>query len=124
MFLEPGFQIKQNCHVRFVNMPVKPTEVVKKMPFPSNDNVGQFMQVKGSVIRMTQTRFLEFKREYVCSRCKKEFVIEAEYEKSYVFDPPRTCPVAAETGCKGIPQQKSAQPQADFCRDFQVMCLF
>ncbi|XP_055635308.1 DNA helicase MCM9-like [Toxorhynchites rutilus septentrionalis] len=119
MFLDPGFQIKQNCHVRFVNMPQTAAEAVKRTPFPSNDNVGQFMQIKGSVIRMTQARFLEFKREYVCSRCKMEFRIEAEYEKNYVFDPPRSCPLATQTGCKGIPHQKSAQPQADYCRDFQ-----
>ncbi|XP_062565560.1 DNA helicase MCM9-like [Armigeres subalbatus] len=119
MFLEPGFQIKQNCHVRFVNMPQTVAEAVRKVAFPNNDNVGQFLQVKGSVIRMTQARFLEFKREYICSRCKKDFVLEAKYEKSYVFDPPRACPLASETGCKGVPHQKSAQPQPDHCRDYQ-----
>ncbi|XP_019535784.3 DNA helicase MCM9 [Aedes albopictus] len=119
MFLEPGFQIKQNCHVRFVNMPQTVAEAVRKVAFPNNDNVGQFVQVKGSVIRMTQARFLEFKREYTCSRCKNDFVLEAQYEKSYVFDPPRACPMAGETGCKGAPHQKSAQPQPDYCRDYQ-----
>ncbi|XP_065095373.1 DNA helicase MCM9-like [Ochlerotatus camptorhynchus] len=119
MFLEPGFQIKQNCHVRFVNMPQTVAEAVRKVAFPNNDNVGQFLQVKGSIIRMTQARFLEFKREYTCSRCKNDFILEAQYEKSYVFDPPRACPLAGETGCKGIPHQKSAQPQPDYCRDYQ-----
>ncbi|XP_001659014.2 probable DNA helicase MCM9 [Aedes aegypti] len=119
MFLEPGFQIKQNCHVRFVNMPQTVAEAVRKVAFPNNDNVGQFVQVKGSVIRMTQARFLEFKKEYTCSRCKNDFTLEAQYEKSYVFDPPRACPLAGETGCKGTPHQKSAQPQPDHCRDYQ-----
>uniref|UniRef100_A0A182M8Y0 DNA helicase MCM9 n=1 Tax=Anopheles culicifacies TaxID=139723 RepID=A0A182M8Y0_9DIPT len=118
LFLEPGFQIKQNCHVRFVNVPVSPAEL-RKAAYPNNDSVGQFLQVKGSVIRMTSSRFLEYKREYVCTRCKRKVVIEAEYSKSYVFEPPGPCPSAREAGCRGQLNPVSAQPQPDLCRDYQ-----
>ncbi|XP_055550727.1 DNA helicase MCM9-like [Wyeomyia smithii] len=120
MFLEPGFQIKQNCHVRFVGMPLTVAQAVRKAgSYPGNDQVGQFLQVKGTVSRMTQSRPLEFKRQYVCTRCKKEIELEALYEESYVFNPPNTCPLANEIGCKGYLQQKSAQPQPDCCQDYQ-----
>ncbi|XP_058825969.1 DNA helicase MCM9-like [Topomyia yanbarensis] len=119
MFLEPDFQIKHNCHVRFVNMPQTAAQAVRKVAFPNNDHVGQFLQIKGRVFRMSQANFLEFKREYVCNRCQHEFILEAQYEQSYVFDPPRCCPMASETGCKGFPQQKNGQPQPDYCRHFQ-----
>ncbi|XP_053690833.1 DNA helicase MCM9-like [Sabethes cyaneus] len=120
MFLEPGFQIKQNCHVRFVGMPLTVAQAVRKAgTYPGNDQVGQFLQVKGTVSRMTQARPLEYKRQYVCSRCKNEIVLEALYEESYVFNPPSGCPLANESGCKGYLQQKSAQPQPDYCQDYQ-----
>uniref|UniRef100_A0AAG5CY52 DNA helicase MCM9 n=1 Tax=Anopheles atroparvus TaxID=41427 RepID=A0AAG5CY52_ANOAO len=118
LFLEPGFQIKQNCHVRFVNLPLTPAEL-RRAAYPSNDNVGQFLQVKGSVIRMTSSRFLEYKREYCCTRCKRKVLFEAEYSKSYVFDPPGPCPGARETGCRGQLQPVSVQPQPEHCRDYQ-----
>uniref|UniRef100_A0A182VQY4 DNA helicase MCM9 n=1 Tax=Anopheles minimus TaxID=112268 RepID=A0A182VQY4_9DIPT len=118
LFLEPGFQIKQNCHVRFVNVPVTPAEL-RKSAYPNNDSVGQFLQVKGSVIRMTSSRFLEYKREYVCTRCKCKVLIEAEYSKSYVFELPGPCPSARESGCRGQLNPISAQPQPDLCRDYQ-----
>uniref|UniRef100_A0A182R1J3 DNA helicase MCM9 n=1 Tax=Anopheles funestus TaxID=62324 RepID=A0A182R1J3_ANOFN len=118
LFLEPGFQIKQNCHVRFVNVPVSPAEL-RKTAYPNNDSVGQFLQVKGSVIRMTSSRFLEYKREYVCTRCKRKVLIEAEYSKSYVFESPGPCPSAREAGCRGQLNPISAQPQPDLCRDYQ-----
>uniref|UniRef100_A0A182QTC7 DNA helicase MCM9 n=1 Tax=Anopheles farauti TaxID=69004 RepID=A0A182QTC7_9DIPT len=118
LFLEPGFQIKQNCHVRFVNVPVSPAEL-RKTVYPNNDSVGQFLQVKGSVIRMTSSRFLEFRREYACSRCKRKVLLEAEYCKSYVFEAPGSCPSARESGCRGQLQAVSAQPQPENCRDYQ-----
>ncbi|XP_035774534.1 DNA helicase MCM9-like [Anopheles albimanus] len=120
LFLEPGFQIKQNCHTRFVNMPISQAELLqRKQAYPSNDHVGQFLQVKGSVIRMTSPRFLEYKREYACTRCKCKVLLEAEYCRSYVFDPPSACPAAKESGCRGHLQAVSAQPQPEYCRDYQ-----
>ncbi|XP_050068357.1 uncharacterized protein LOC126556863 [Anopheles maculipalpis] len=118
LFLEPGFQIKQNCHVRFVNVPVTPAEL-RKTSYPNYESVGQFLQVKGSVIRMTSSRFLEYKREYACTRCKQKVLIEAEYSKSYVFEAPGSCPNAREAGCRGQLQPISAQPQPEHCRDYQ-----
>uniref|UniRef100_A0A182XBL1 DNA helicase n=1 Tax=Anopheles quadriannulatus TaxID=34691 RepID=A0A182XBL1_ANOQN len=118
LFLDPGFQVKENCHVRFVNVPVSPAEL-RKTAYPNNDSVGQFLQVKGSVIRMSSSRFLEYRREYACTRCKQKVVIEAEYCKSYVFEPPGPCPNAREAGCRGQLQPVSAQPQPDLCRDYQ-----
>jgi len=46
MFLEDGYQIKTNCHVRFINMPLIDPKL--KVIFPSNDNIGQFVQIKGN----------------------------------------------------------------------------
>ncbi|ETN58380.1 DNA replication licensing factor MCM1 [Anopheles darlingi] len=90
LFLEPGFQIKQNCHTRFVNMPISPAEQLQ-----------------------------QYKREYTCTRCKCKMLLEAEYGRSYVFDPPGACPAAKDSGCRGHLQPVSAQPQPEYCRDYQ-----
>lgn len=67
---------------------------------------------------MTQAKLLECKREYVCGRCKLTTLVEAEYGKMFVIEPPKFCPNPEGT-CKGMPYQKSAQPNPEHCIDFQ-----
>ncbi|XP_058061094.1 DNA helicase MCM9-like [Anopheles bellator] len=119
LFLETGFKVKQNCHTRFVNMPLVSSGESKLPSYPNTDNVGQFVQVKGTVIRMTSSRCLEYKRWYICTRCKRKVLAEAEYGRLYVFDKPGPCPAARESGCRGYLQAVSAQPQPENYRDYQ-----
>uniref|UniRef100_A0A8D8BIE3 DNA helicase MCM9 n=1 Tax=Culex pipiens TaxID=7175 RepID=A0A8D8BIE3_CULPI len=127
LFLEPGFRLKHNCHVRFTSMPSSSSSLERdggskkdRVTYPKLDQLGKLVKVSGTVIRMTQApKFVEFKREYVCKRCKHEFDVEALYEEKYVFTVPWGCPNARETGCKGVPVRKNDQPVPDYCRNYQ-----
>lgn len=113
-FLDSGYQIKVNCHVRFVNLPTAGPHF--RPPFPNANHIGQFVEVKGNIVRMSQGKLLERRREYICSKCKDVIVVEAEYIRMYAFEPPRHC---SNQGCKGTVHQKNAQPLQQFCIDYQ-----
>lgn len=114
-FLDASYTIKVHCHVRFVNLP--PPDPRYKLPFPNNDQIGQFVQLKVNVVRITQAKLFEQKREYVCSKCHDTILVEAQYERMYIFDPPRYC--ANSLTCKGQLHQKHTKPMAEHCLDFQ-----
>lgn len=38
--------------------------------FPQSDDVGSFLCVTGTVVRTTVPKMLEFKRLFVCAKCK------------------------------------------------------
>lgn len=82
--------------------------------FPNNDLVGHFIQLKARVVRITEPKLCEKRREYVCSKCANEIIVDAEYVRSYIFDPPRQC-----DQCKGKIHQLSSGPKAAYCSDYQ-----
>lgn len=128
-FLDPDYQIKKNCHVRFVRLPPPSVgAVAAPSAYPTNDQAGRFVQVRGSVVRMTQAKLLEFRREYVCSRCKRSVLAVADYARMYAIEPPTGgCPGAATAagggGCTGTLYQRSAQLVAEHCVDVQEICV-
>lgn len=114
VFLEPGFQLKENIHARFVNLPVNNA----KQKFPSIEMLGKFVQIKGNVVRRTPARTLEYKKTYICSKCKVETDVEGQYERFYAIEPSKTC-INLSNGCKGSPQPKQVAPHPDYCMDYQ-----
>ena len=42
----------------------------------------------GTVIRTGAVKLLETEREYVCSRCKQSFTMEADFEQYYAIPKP------------------------------------
>lgn len=46
-FLEPNWLIKEHCRVRFYNLPEH--DFRNRMTFPTNDDVGKFVQIKGKI---------------------------------------------------------------------------
>lgn len=127
-FLDAGFQIKENCHVRFVQLPASSVRSYLRV-FPNHEQVGHFVQVKGNVVRMTQAKLLECRREYVCGKCSAERLVEAEYAKMFVIDAPKGCSAKGRggeeaaggggEGCRGTMYPKRAQPAPEHCVDFQ-----
>lgn len=113
-FLDPDYQIKEYCHIRFVHLPE--SDARYKQSFPGNDQIDQFVEVKGNVVRMSQAKLLELKREYECNRCSKTTVIEADYVRSYAFEPPKHCAAAT---CKGMMRPKHEQPLPKYCIEYQ-----
>lgn len=118
VFFDSNYQIKEYCHVRFINLPQIGDHPKNRNLFPTNEHVGQLVQVRGSVIRMSKAKLLESKREYVCKHCKQSKVFEAEYAQMFSIEPPRCC-WNTDTKCKGVPYPKSAQPQVEYCIDYQ-----
>lgn len=111
-FLDNDYQIKVHCHVRFVDLP--PPDPRYKQPFPTNDHIGQFIQLKANVVRITPPKLCELKREYGCAKCSTQIIVENEYLRSYIFDPPRAC-----ASCGGSLRQLETRPKAEFCIDYQ-----
>lgn len=115
-FLEEGYQIKVHCHVRFVRLP--PSDPRFKLPFPNADQVGMFREIKGTVVRMTQMKLLEMKREFICTKCHKVIEVEADYSLMYRFEVPKNC---AMNDCKGNMYQKNADPLPQYCVNYQEL---
>lgn len=115
-YLEPNNQIKVNCHVRFIGLP--PPDPRYKLPFPNYSQIGQFREIRGNVIRMSQMKLLELKRDFVCSQCKQILTIDADYSLMYRFDAPRNC---EKVGCKGQIYQKSQEPLPEYCVYYQEL---
>lgn len=115
-FLEDGYQIKIHCHVRFVRFP--PPDPRFKLPFPNSDQIGLFREVKGTVVRMSQMKLLELKREFVCSKCREIVEVEADYSLMYRFEVPKSCSVSE---CKGNMHQKNVDPLPDYCVNYQEL---
>lgn len=113
-FLEPDYQIKVNCHVRFVHMPESDSRY--KQSFPGKDQIDQFVEVKGNVVRMSQAKLLELKQEFECGRCSDTKVVEADYIRMYAIDPLKKCTAA---DCTGAMRPKFDQPVPKYCIDYQ-----
>lgn len=113
-FLESNYQIKVKCHIRFVGLP--PPDPRYKLPFPNYTQVGTFRELRGNVARITQTKLLELKRDFICSKCKTVKTVEADYLLMHRFEAPRNC---EKVGCKGNIHQKSADPIPEYCVYYQ-----
>lgn len=113
-FLDIDYRIKVNCHIRFVHMPA--TDPRYKIPFPNCEQIGQFRELTGNVVRMTVMKLLELKREFICSKCKEVIVVEAEYGLMYRFEVPRHC---SSSNCTGTVHQKTNNPDPKYCVNYQ-----
>lgn len=115
-FLESGYQIKTNCYVHFVHIP--PPDPRFKLPFPNHDQIGLFREVKGTVVRMSQTKCLEVKRDFICSKCHTIVTVDADYCLMYQFEIPRSC---TTKDCKGNVHQKQIRPPPEYCVQYQEL---
>ncbi|XP_047004946.1 DNA helicase MCM9-like isoform X1 [Schistocerca americana] len=89
--------IKTKTHARITGLPVCPE--LHRIAFPRNDDIGNFLRVSGTVIRITTPKMLEFRRSYICAKCKHIFTAEADYELYYVIPNQYKC--RNPEGCKG-----------------------
>lgn len=115
-FLEDGYQIKVNCYVRLVHVP--PPDPHFKLPFPNYTQIGSFREVKGTVVRMSQTKLLEVKRDFVCSKCQTVITVDADYCLMYQFEVPKNC---TKPDCKGNVHQKQIRPPPQYCVQYQEL---
>ncbi|KAJ4431896.1 hypothetical protein ANN_20502, partial [Periplaneta americana] len=90
--------VKINIHARMTALPVCPE--LHRTIFPRNEDLGSFLRVSGTVVRITTTKMLEFQRIYVCSKCKYTETVKADYEQYYTISSPSKCSNPEQ--CKGI----------------------
>jgi DNA helicase MCM9 len=112
---EGNYTIKKHVHCRIYSLPMFPE--LHRTKFPQNDDANKFLQVTGTVIRMTSMRMLEFQREYVCTKCKHVMTVNAEYEMKNMIKPPNKCLNPVE--CKGTNVVSMGDLSPEFCKDYQ-----
>ncbi|XP_043074629.1 DNA helicase MCM9 isoform X1 [Puntigrus tetrazona] len=115
--LQQSFRLKHNLHVRISGLPMCPE--LTRDHIPKARDVGHFLSVTGTVIRTSVTKVLEYERDYMCSKCRHVFSVQASFEQFYTFAPPRSCP--GEEGCNSFKftclSGSDAPPAA--CKDYQ-----
>ncbi|XP_023933953.2 DNA helicase MCM9 [Bicyclus anynana] len=81
--------LKRNVQARIYGLPVCPE--LHRTVFPKNVDIGCFLKVTGTVVRVTQTKMLEYQRKYICMKCKFENLVEADFENRYILKAPTKC---------------------------------
>uniref|UniRef100_A0A8C4ZH24 DNA helicase MCM9 n=1 Tax=Gadus morhua TaxID=8049 RepID=A0A8C4ZH24_GADMO len=109
-------QLKYHFHARITGLPVCPE--LTRDTIPRSRDAGHFLSVNGTVIRTSITKVLEYERDYMCTKCRQVFTVNADFDQFYTFVPPTACPNLE--GCKSFKfacLSKGSEPSA--CKDFQ-----
>ncbi|KAL0271705.1 UNVERIFIED_CONTAM: hypothetical protein PYX00_008712 [Menopon gallinae] len=108
-----GLSVKKKVHVRITALPSSPE--IYRTVFPRNDDVGNFLKVSGTVVKITSPKLLEYQRKYVCSKCHNTMTVVADYSFHYTINPPSSC----SNGCKNC-NFKPVKEQGEACfKDYQ-----
>ncbi|KAI8420817.1 hypothetical protein MSG28_008018 [Choristoneura fumiferana] len=111
-----NYSLKKNVHARIFGLPVCPE--LHRMVFPKNVDLGCFLKVTGTIVRVTQAKMLEYQRKYVCVKCKYENSIQAEFEHRYILKAPTKCG-NDETRCKSSTFTQVNLVSREHCKDYQ-----
>ncbi|XP_077443954.1 DNA helicase MCM9 isoform X1 [Stigmatopora argus] len=109
-------RVKNNLHTRITGLPVCPE--LTRDTIPRSRDVGHFLSVTGTVIRASVAKVLEYERDYMCTKCRHVFVLQADFEQFYSFVSPAVCP--NPDGCNSYKfscLSGGSEPAA--CKDYQ-----
>ncbi|KAF7647718.1 hypothetical protein LDENG_00167900, partial [Lucifuga dentata] len=109
-------RMKCTLHTRITGLPVCPE--LTRDTIPRSRDVGHFLSVTGTVIRTSATKVLEHERDYICTKCRHVFTVQAVFDQFYTFVPPTACP--NPNGCNSYKfscLSEGSEPAA--CRDYQ-----
>ncbi|TKS74045.1 DNA helicase MCM9 [Collichthys lucidus] len=109
-------RMRYTLHARITGLPVCPE--LTRDTIPRSRDVRHFLSVTGTVIRTSVTKVLEYERDYMCTKCRHVFMVQADFEQFYTFAQPVTCP--NPTGCNSYKfscLSGGSEPAA--CRDYQ-----
>ncbi|XP_071789182.1 uncharacterized protein [Asterias amurensis] len=110
--------LKVNLHARVTGLPVCP-ELIRET-LPRNSDIGQFLSVSGTVIRTSMVKMLEFEKDFMCSKCRHPFSVQASFEKYYSECKPNSCPNPEGCGSnKFTCLSSSGVGSPTSCRDYQ-----
>ncbi|CAH1981091.1 unnamed protein product [Acanthoscelides obtectus] len=105
-------QVKNNIHCRIYHLPDFPK--MKRFIFPCNSDADQFLQISGTVMRVTAAKLLEYQRNYICVKCKTSMLVQAEYDKNYIIKEPKKCP-----SCFNSSFLNFGELDNENCKDYQ-----
>ncbi|KAJ8946610.1 hypothetical protein NQ318_007211 [Aromia moschata] len=108
-------QLKNNVHCRMYQLPVSPD--FRRTVFPGNDDAGKFIQVSGTVMRISAVKLLEHQRNYVCVTCKFSMMVKADYDRKYMIKQPKKC--LNPEGCSSTNLVTFGELDSDNCKDYQ-----
>ncbi|XP_028034809.1 DNA helicase MCM9-like isoform X1 [Bombyx mandarina] len=108
--------VKKNVHARFYGLPVCPE--LHRTVFPKNVDLGCFLKVTGTVVRVTQSKMLEYQRKYVCMKCKYENYVQAEFERRYILKSPSKC-CNIDPKCRSTIFSQVNLVSREYCKDYQ-----
>ncbi|GLD65992.1 DNA helicase MCM9 [Lates japonicus] len=109
-------RMRYTLHARITGLPVCPE--LTRDTIPRSRDVGHFLSVTGTVIRTSIAKVLEYERDYMCTKCRHVFTVQADFEQFYTFVPPVACP--NPDGCNSYKfscLSGGSEPAA--CRDYQ-----
>ncbi|XP_014883595.1 DNA helicase MCM9 isoform X3 [Poecilia latipinna] len=108
--------LRQIYHTRITGLPVCPE--LTRHTIPRSRDVGHFLSVTGTVIRTSVAKVLEYERDYMCTKCRHVFKVQADFDQFYTFVQPVGCPnPAACNSFKFSCLSGGSEPAA--CRDYQ-----
>ncbi|KAL1458293.1 hypothetical protein WDU94_008454 [Cyamophila willieti] len=113
---DADFSVKPNVHVRIAELPTWCPQL-HRTQFPNNEDIGSLLQISGTVIRTTVPKMLEFRREYLCTKCKQCFYVKADFDQFYSIPTPVSC--GNPHGCDGTNFSPSATIEQDNYKDYQ-----
>ncbi|XP_029281571.1 DNA helicase MCM9 [Cottoperca gobio] len=109
-------RMRHTLHARITGLPVCPE--LTRETIPRSRDVGHFLSVTGTVIRTSVAKVLEYERDYMCSKCRHVFTLQADFDQFYTFVPPAACPNPVVCNSyKFSCLSGGSEPAA--CRDFQ-----
>ncbi|XP_064399703.1 DNA helicase MCM9-like isoform X2 [Halichondria panicea] len=109
-----NYVMKENVHVRLTNMFVCPE--LNRFTVPQSCDIGRLLSITATAVRTSAVKVLEKEREYVCSKCKQSFSIEADFEQFYTLPKPERCP---SDDCGSVKFTASSGSSAKCFRDYQ-----
>ncbi|XP_022099794.1 DNA helicase MCM9-like [Acanthaster planci] len=110
--------MKMNLHARVTGLPVCP-ELIRDT-LPKNSDIGRFLSVSGTVIRTSMVKMLEFEKDFMCSKCRHPFTVQASFEKYYSECKPDACPNPEGCGSnKFTCLSSNSVGSPTSCRDYQ-----
>ncbi|XP_060528115.1 DNA helicase MCM9-like isoform X2 [Cylas formicarius] len=107
------FKVKVTCRIH--SLP--PWPHVNRVRFPRSDDVDQFLQISGTVVKIWSRKLLEYQRSYICTKCKYVVIVEALLEKRNMIKQPKKC--TNPEGCSGKSLVNFGELDSTNCKDYQ-----
>ncbi|KAL9967665.1 hypothetical protein ACROYT_G025945 [Oculina patagonica] len=112
-----SMSFKSHLHVRLSNLPICPE--LRRDKIPKTSDIGRFLAVSGTIIRVSTVKLLEYEKEYICARCKHVFGVQADFEQFYSIPKPTKCPSSKECNSNKFNCLSDGASEPTSCRDYQ-----